>query len=57
MSLKRAETMAVAMESRGFNAAEQRSSFYESTFDWQDTWLTGMAFIFSIMMILAGFIF
>ena len=31
-SLKRAETMALAMESRGFNAAKKRSSFYSLSF-------------------------
>ena len=35
-SLKRAETMALAMESRGFNAAEKRSSFYALSFTWVD---------------------
>jgi len=35
-SLKQAETMAIAMESRGFNAAEKRSSFYELVFTWMD---------------------
>lgn len=54
MSLKRAETMAVAMESRGFNAAERRSSFYEFTFSWQDASLIGVSLLFSTLMILSG---
>lgn len=35
-SLKRAETMALAMESRGFNAGEKRSSYYALKFSWMD---------------------
>jgi energy-coupling factor transport system permease protein len=35
-SLKRAETMALAMESRGFNASQARSSFYELKFSLMD---------------------
>jgi energy-coupling factor transport system permease protein len=35
-SLKRAETMALAMESRGFNAGEKRSSYYALQFTWMD---------------------
>lgn len=35
-SLKRAETMALAMESRGFNAANQRSSLYALKFTFCD---------------------
>jgi len=54
MSLKRAETMAVAMESRGFNAAEKRSSYYELIFNWQDAFLIGITIIISAMMILSG---
>lgn len=38
-SLKRAETMALAMESRGFYAAHQRSSFHNMRFNWQDVTL------------------
>lgn len=43
-SLKRAETMALAMESRGFNAAEKRSSFYALSF----TWLDGLFLLISV---------
>jgi energy-coupling factor transport system permease protein len=43
-SLKRAETMAIAMESRGFNAAVKRSSFYALTF----TWLDGLFLLLSV---------
>lgn len=57
MSLKRAETMAVAMESRGFNAADKRSSYYELSFDWQDVCLTAISFLLACLMILSGFIF
>lgn len=39
VSLKRAETMALAMESRGFNAAEARSSYYELHFGAEDALL------------------
>ncbi len=35
-SLKRAETMATAMESRGFNASEKRSSYYSLQFKFVD---------------------
>lgn len=35
-SLKRAETMALAMESRGFNAAQARSSYYDLKFELMD---------------------
>jgi energy-coupling factor transport system permease protein len=35
-SLKRAETMALAMESRGFNAVEKRSSYYALEYTWLD---------------------
>jgi energy-coupling factor transport system permease protein len=35
-SLKRAETMVLAMESRGFNAGEKRSSYYALQFSWMD---------------------
>ncbi|MEA3328005.1 MAG: energy-coupling factor transporter transmembrane component T [Chloroflexota bacterium] len=42
-SLRRAETMALAMESRGFNASEHRSSFYILNFSWWDVLLLIMA--------------
>lgn len=56
-SLKRAETMALAMDSRGFNASEKRSSFYALEFKWQDSLLLFLGFIGSILVILAGLIF
>lgn len=56
-SLKRAETMALAMDSRGFNASEKRSSFYALEFTWQDSLLLFLGFIGSILVILAGLIF
>jgi len=45
-SLRRAETMAIAMESRGFNASEKRSSFYSLNFGWWD----GLLLILAIAM-------
>ncbi len=45
-SLRRAETMALAMESRGFNASEERSSFYLLRFD---TW-DGLFLAFSVAL-------
>jgi len=53
-SLKQAETMAVAMESRGFNAAEQRSSLYELNFMWQDSILLILASLLSLVMVMSG---
>jgi energy-coupling factor transport system permease protein len=53
-SLKQAETMAVAMESRGFNAAEQRSSLYELNFMWQDSILLILALLLSMVMVISG---
>lgn len=53
-SLRRAETMAVAMESRGFNAADQRSSFYRLTFSWQDVVLILMSVGLAVLLILVG---
>jgi energy-coupling factor transport system permease protein len=54
-SLKRAEMMALAMESRGFNAAEQRSSYYGLKFTWLDGLCLFIAFAASILMILPFF--
>ena len=45
-SLKRAENMALAMESRGFNAGKKRSSFYSMKFNWQD----GLLIVVSMMV-------
>ena len=56
-SLHRAETMAVAMESRGFNAAEKRSSFYQFEFKWTDAMMLICGCVFSFGMILIGLIF
>ena len=53
-SLKRAETMALAMDSRGFNASEKRSSFYALKFTWQDSLLLVSGFSGSILVILTG---
>jgi len=53
-SLRRAETMAVAMESRGFNAANQRSSFYQLLFNWQDALLICVTLILSAATLFAG---
>ena len=50
-SLKRAETMALAMESRGFNAAEERSSFYALKFNWKDS-----VFLICSILLSAGII-
>lgn len=49
-SLKRAETMGLAMESRGFNAAEQRSSFYMLKFSWLDGIFLFSAVAMSVLM-------
>ena len=57
MSLKRAETMAVAMESRGFNAVDKRSSYYELAFNWQDAFLIGFSLLICAVMLLSGMVF
>lgn len=56
-SLKRAETMAFAMESRGFNAAKERSSFYTLNFTWQDGLLLVISLLLSGLMVLSGILF
>lgn len=53
-SLKRAETMATAMESRGFNAAEKRSSYYSLQFNFTDGVLLFAAILLSAAMVLHG---
>ncbi len=53
-SLKRAETMAVAMESRGFNAANKRSSFYALNFKLWDAVLVFGAVFISTLILLFG---
>ena len=50
-SLKRAETMALAMESRGFNAAEKRSSYYALQFSWMDGAFLLLTTAISVLMI------
>jgi energy-coupling factor transport system permease protein len=53
-SLKRAETMALAMESRGFNAASQRSSLYDLKFTYVDgIYLLAVIMISVVMLLLA----
>lgn len=54
-SLKRAEIMALAMESRGFNAAQQRSSYYALKFSWLDGLCLFFVFAVSTAMILPVF--
>lgn len=56
-SLKRAEIMAVAMESRGFNAAHERSSFYAMKFTFQDSVLLLMSLVISTLAVITGKIF
>lgn len=55
-SLKRAETMALAMESRGFNAAQKRSSFYELDFSWVDGLFVTAILGISVLILLTGMI-
>jgi energy-coupling factor transport system permease protein len=50
-SLKRAETMALAMESRGFNAGEKRSSYYALEFSWIDSAFLLLTTVVSVLMI------
>ena len=50
-SLKRAETMALAMESRGFNAAVARSSFYTLKFTLLDGVFLLIALLVSLLML------
>ena len=50
-SLKRAETMALAMESRGFYAAHQRSSFHVLRFKFQDVILMVSSALISFLII------
>jgi len=53
-SLKRAETMATAMESRGFNASEKRSSYYSLQFNFVDGLLIVASTLLSTAMSLYG---
>lgn len=50
-SLKQAETMALAMESRGFNAADKRSSYYVLEFTWIDAGLLLATIIISVLIV------
>jgi energy-coupling factor transport system permease protein len=56
-SLRKSETMALAMESRGFYAAHQRSSFYVLALDWEDAALILVSTILSLVIIFSGRIF
>ena len=53
-SLKRAETMALAMESRGFNAAQERSSFYDLKFTLMDGFLLVGSLLVSALILAAS---
>jgi len=55
-SLKRAEIMALAMESRGFNAAQKRSSFYSLKFDWFDMLFVLISIVVSALIIGTNFL-
>lgn len=55
-SLKRAETMALAMESRGFNAVEARSSYYDLQFNRQDAALLVVGVLASVFLLLPGWL-
>jgi len=54
-SLKQAETMALAMESRGFNAADERSSFYVLEFTWLDGAFLFAAVVVSTLLVIPTF--
>jgi energy-coupling factor transport system permease protein len=56
-SLRRAETMAIAMESRGFNAAKKRSSYYELSFTLQDGALLVLSTAISVAILLLNELF
>jgi len=56
-SLQRAETMAVAMESRGFNATDERSSFYKFDFNFVDAMLLVIATVLSGLMLFSNLLF
>lgn len=56
-SLRRAETMAIAMESRGFNASDERSSFYLLRFGWLDGLLLTASTAFSAVILFLGNVF
>ena len=50
-SLKQAETMALAMESRGFNAEDKRSSYYALKFTWIDTGVLLVSIVMSALIV------
>jgi len=54
-SLKQAETMALAMESRGFNAEDQRSSYYVLKFTWIDAGVLLFAILMSVLIVIPIF--
>lgn len=54
-SLKQAETMALAMESRGFNAADERSSYYLLKFNWLDGVFLFAAIVINMFLVLPTF--
>lgn len=56
-SLKKAEIMAMAMESRGFSAGDERSSFYTFKFTWQDGLLLSLVSLLSILILLSNVLF
>ena len=56
-SLKRAEIMAMAMESRGFNAAEQRSSYYQLKMNGRDWGLLTISSSVSTLLLFWGWLF
>jgi energy-coupling factor transport system permease protein len=55
-SLKRAETMALAMDSRGFNAEEERSSYYELKFTDQDVILIVSGILICTLLLIPGWV-
>jgi len=56
-SLKRAEIMALAMESRGFYAGQKRSSFHVLQFTWADIALVTISFLLSLVIVFIGRLF
>ncbi len=56
-SLRRAETMAVAMESRGFYASHKRSSFHILRLDWQDFALMFMTVVIGSVIVFMARVF
>lgn len=54
-SLNQAETMALAMESRGFNAADKRSSYYLLKFTWLDGVFLLAAIAITVLLVFPAF--